>query len=133
MHLIVDGFANNVDIMTNKDLMVYELKRLVGIIGMTPVGEPYSIGFPWPDAENEDAISAVCFLKESAVIVHCYPEAKFVFVDVFSCRDFNTGNAYGHIKQMFDMPAASPVLLNRGLDERGFPIPASIDRERRIK
>lgn len=133
MHLIVDGHANNVEIMTDKDRMAYHLKQLVRTIGMTPVGEPISIGFPWPGGEEEDAISAVCFLKESAIMVHCYPEAKFVFVDVFSCRDFNTGNAYGHIKQMFDMPAAKPLLLDRGLDGDGFPIPASINRNRKVE
>jgi len=129
MHLIVDGLAKNVELMTDKARLSEYMKALVEATGMTVFQEPIVVGYPWPGSTDTDALSAICFLKESAVMVHSYPEQSFVFVDVFSCRAFDVGKIYGHIKRAFDMPDAKCVVLERGIDETGKCVPATIIRK----
>jgi len=131
MHLIVDGKAKNIWLMTDKALLSGYIRALVEATGMTVFQEPIVSGYPWPGSTDTDALSAVCFLKESAVMVHCYPEQSFVFVDVFSCKEFDVGKIYGHIKRAFEMDDAKCVVLERGVDaETGQCVPATVKRNK---
>lgn len=129
MHIIVDGKAECVELMTDKESLTQWLKGLAEAAGMTVFQEPIVVGYPWPGSTDTDALSGVCFLKESAITVHSYPEQGFVFVDVFSCKEFDVGKIYGHIRRGFDMITAKCVVLERGVDpETGECVPAAVVR-----
>ena len=92
---------------------------------MTVVGDPICQGFPWPGSDNEEALSAVCFLAESSITVHCHPDNRFVFVDVFSCKDFDVDDVRCCIQRAFDMDRGRLLLLKRGVDPNtGDCVPA---------
>jgi S-adenosylmethionine/arginine decarboxylase-like enzyme len=60
------------------------LPHIAADMGMHPVGEviiqPYS---HWP----EDSPSAVLFIEESAIVVHCYGEKKYIEILLHSCKE----------------------------------------------
>lgn len=119
MHVIVDGKARNRTLMTDKERMCAYLRELADVVGMTIFGEPVVVGYPWPGSQDADALSAVCFLAESSIVVHTYPEKHFAFVDVFSCKDFNSDRVYNYIRRSFVMDDPKLIILARGLDGEG--------------
>jgi S-adenosylmethionine/arginine decarboxylase-like enzyme len=72
------------------------LEALVDSINMTK--GPY---FEWGSDKNEndnphpkaEGISAVQFLEESAVVGHFLDEIEKVYLDIFSCKEFDTYEA----------------------------------------
>lgn len=88
MHLILDGYCWNYDVMTNPEDLKRWLKACAAACGMEAVGEATIMNYPWPGRKGT-ALSAVQFLGESAITIHTYPEFNFVFLDVFSCKDFD--------------------------------------------
>lgn len=128
MHLIVDGCAENVGIMTDGVLMKEWLGNIVKLAGMTPFGEAYVQGFPWPGSEDWTALTGFQPLMESGLSIHCWPEKKFVFIDLFSCNEFDWAKILGHIVRSFQMRKPTVMLLDRGIDPDGDIIPARLRR-----
>ena len=127
IHLIVDGESRNIKLMTDQVAMKNYLQALAAVAEMNVVSEPVVAGYPWPGSKDNTALSAVCFLAESSITIHCYPEKKYAFVDVFSCKNFKIRLVFTHIKKAFDMPNGKMVLLNRGLDDQtGECVPAKV-------
>ena len=52
MHLIVDGQAKNLNLMTDKAKMSNYLRTLVEATGMSIFQEPIVVGYPWPGSTD---------------------------------------------------------------------------------
>ena len=128
MHLILDGHVENVELMTDKALMKAWLAETVEKAGMTCFGEAFIYGFPWPGSVDWTALTGFQPLMESHCSIHCWPERKYVFSDLFSCKDFNDKKLVRHIKRSFKMDkSAVPLVLDRGIDSRtGEIIPTKV-------
>ena len=123
MHIILDGYAKNQNLLMLDSLLRDWLIKTAKLIGMTVYGEPVVVDFPWPGS-NYTALSAICFLGESSIVVHTYPEFNFVFIDVFSCKDFDCDNLEGNICRDFGIAMPHVLQLQRGIRHRKI-IPAS--------
>ncbi len=128
MHLIIDGKAGNSELMVNPDLMREWLQRTVRLIGMTPFGEPYIQGYPWPGSTDSKALTAFQPLKESGLSIHCYPEREYVFIDLFSCVGFDVNGVVSFIMRSFQMCKAKVLVLDRGV-EHGMAVAATLKDE----
>lgn len=127
MHLIVDSAAENVALMTSKPLMREFLREAVAEAGMTPFGGAYIQGFPWPGSADWTALTAFQPMMESGLSVHCWPERKFVFIDLFSCAEFDVERVVVYITRAFRLTAPTKVIvLERGIGKNGEIIPASV-------
>ncbi len=125
MHLIIDGNARNKHLMTTVPVLRNWLLLLAEKAGMRVHGTPMVTAYPWPGSADSSALSGVCFLEESSITVHCYPEQEHVFVDVFSCQDFNCEEVAAFVRETFDMPTPQSLLLQRGV--KGLrPIPTTV-------
>lgn len=124
--MLVDGTALNTHLMRNPVAMKLFLRKLAAVAEMHVVGMPVPQAYPWPGTADREALSAVCFLAESSITVHCHPEREFVFVDIFSCKDFDEDGVKWCVANSFAMPEPSVLILDRGIDDNGECIPASI-------
>jgi len=130
MHLIIDGVSSNIQLMTTQALIYRWLYDAVKIADMSPEGEPVIKSFAWPGSTDSDAISAYQFIKESGIAVHCYPERQFVFIDVFSCKEFDLERMIDHIIKQFKIKQPRVVILRRGVDmNSGKIIPATFESQ----
>lgn len=84
------------------------LIRLVDKLGMRLMGEPHVYIVEEEVArlggelfQDEGGITAVAVLSTSHVSVHCWPLRQLAIADVFSCRDFDIGDATGHFVESF--------------------------------
>lgn len=131
MHLIVDGYCRNQELLENKVLLRDWMIGTAKQTGMTVFGEPQVVDFPWPGSAAT-ALSGVCFLGESSIVVHTYPEYSFVFIDVFSCKEFEWGLVAETIARDFEMESPSILILDRGVSKEGI-IPVRLRRGASMK
>jgi len=123
MHVIIDGRSKNKELLEQEHLLKAWLIKTAKQIGMTIYGEPVVVDYPWPGSYYT-ALSAICFLGESSILVHTYPEYSFVFIDVFSCKDFDCDMLEGNICRDFKIVNLHVFQLQRGVKD-GKIIPAT--------
>lgn len=119
MHLICEFDARIDYLLTDGEAMKRWLKNLAEAIEMTVQGEIEVRHYPYPNYDSGAAISAVCFLAESSIMIHCCPELKHVGLDVFSCKEFCTDIVLDKIKASFNPESIETLILSRGMDDEG--------------
>ena len=110
MHLILDGYAQDKEFLTNADRISQWLLKVVKEIGMQAMGQPYLVNFGLGAG-----ITGVLIIKESHICIHTWPEFSGLQVDCCSCRSFNAAIFTGSIckEAMIDRPAT--LILQRGV------------------
>ena len=92
--LCLDGVVTlNRECLRDVDFLRGLLPQMVRRVGMMPVGEV--IIQPYAHWEGT-APSAVLFMEESSVTVHCYPEADYIEITLHTCAPISEP---GHIVQ----------------------------------
>jgi len=138
-HLTIDASECNVRKLGSISLVYDILRELPKMIGMTIMTLPY-VG-KWKDvwAESE-GISGFVMIAESHISIHTFPEQKYVFIDVFSCKKFNTEKAKEYLIEMFNAKKIIFKVIKRGLDfprnrelENNIFCPANAGRLSRLK
>ena len=120
MHLIVDGYCSNKELLADGDKLRLWMAEITKVLGLLTFGEPRVLDYPFPGREGT-ALSAVLFLGESSMTVHTYPEFSFVFIDIFHCSSFDANKALDWIAESFKMQSSRTMLLKRGIDADGQP------------
>lgn len=69
-------------------------------IKMTKVAEPQVFKYNAKNA-GEWGVSGVVLIAESHISIHTFPEKEHVFVDIFSCKKFDTDLAKEEIMKVF--------------------------------
>jgi S-adenosylmethionine decarboxylase len=115
MHLIIDGFGANRKMLESEDIIHDLLDRYPAQIGMTKVAPPQV--FKYIGSKPEDwGISGFVLIAESHISIHTFPERRYVNIDIFSCKDFDSEYATQELKTIFEFEEIQNYLLNRGLE-----------------
>ena len=99
-HLMLDFFTNSPNL---NDIPFWEdlLRRLVSEIRMIPLSSPLVVQANCTNEEwnppNATGLSGFIVLAESHVSFHTFVEARFVFLDVFSCKEFSESRLLGFL------------------------------------
>lgn len=115
MHLIIDGFGSNRELLESEDLVYQFLDDYPAQIGMTKVAPPHV--FRYIGSKPQDwGISGLVIIAESHISIHTFPERCYVNIDVFSCKDFDAEQAIQDIQAKLELTKLRSYLLNRGLE-----------------
>lgn len=115
VHLMLDLSTCNQDRLTNQEFVYDILNKLPDLIGMTKMGLPSAV--KWLDkGAAVPGISGFVMIAESHISVHTFPEKDYVFVDVFSCRGFDTEKAAQFFIDSFEAKKVTKNEIKRGLD-----------------
>ena len=115
MHLIIDGFGANRKMLESEDMIYDLLDRYPSQIGMTKVAPPQV--FKYIGSKPEDwGVSGFVLIAESHISIHTFPERRYVNIDIFSCKDFDSEYAIQELKAIFEFDEIQNYLLNRGLE-----------------
>ncbi|HSX57681.1 MAG TPA: S-adenosylmethionine decarboxylase [Candidatus Saccharimonadales bacterium] len=115
MHLTIDGFGGNPDLLANVKLVKALLDRYPEEIGMTPISQPHV--FEYRGEKPEDwGVSGFVLIAESHIAIHTFPDHQQVWVDVFSCKGFDTDPAIAPIIEAFELQNHRVHKLERGLE-----------------
>jgi len=115
MELLIDFRCNNQKLMRDEEALGKWMLEVVEEVGMTAFGDPRIENYPFPQQDSV-ALSATLFLGESSITIHTYPEYGAVFLNVFTCKDFDPDKALAFICQTFGVYAGWYYLFRRGVD-----------------
>ena len=82
-------------------------------IGMTKITQPHVFRYEGQIPEDS-GITGVTIIAESHISLHTYPKKSFAFVDLFSCKPFDTEVAKDYIVQFFQSKSPESYLQKRG-------------------
>ena len=115
MHLIIDGFGANRQMLESEELIYELLDHYPSQIGMTKVAPPQV--FRYVGSKPDDwGVSGFVLIAESHISIHTFPERHYVNIDIFSCKDFDPEQAIRELKDRFEPAELKTYLLNRGLE-----------------
>ena len=112
MHLIIDGYGGNSEILRSEEFIYQLLDQYPAEIGMTKISSPYVVRYEGGDPEDW-GISGFVLIAESHISIHTFVERCYVNIDVFSCRDFNTSQVIRDLSNRLQLNETSIHLLNR--------------------
>ncbi|MBI5079005.1 S-adenosylmethionine decarboxylase [Candidatus Saganbacteria bacterium] len=112
--------------LADMDLIFNTLDVFPQKIGMTKIMPPYV--FKYVGKVPEDwGISGVVLIAESHISIHTFPDKKHAFIDIFSCKNFDTDYARQELLKIFEANQHKVTLLNRGVE-----FPKNIRRAARL-
>ena len=112
MHLIIDGFGKNKDILQDENFIYDLLFAYPDKIGMTKISDP--IVFRYSGSKPEDwGVSGLVFIAESHISLHTFVERKFINIDVFSCKDFDAERIMDDMRDKFGLTRMRSCLVRR--------------------
>ena len=112
MHLIIDGYGRNAELLQSEEFIYRLLDEYPAEIGMTRISEPQVIRYTGGDPE-EWGISGFVFIAESHISIHTFVERCYVNIDVFSCKDFDADRAIKDLRERLELNEMRIHLLNR--------------------
>jgi len=116
-HLTIDVKNASKEKLSDINLHFDFLMNLPKMIGMTPITQPYV--FPYSGLVPEDkGITGFQVIAESHISIHSFQEKGWCFIDVFSCKPFDTDKAIEYVKSIFGDSDTVVSLVERGI---GFP------------
>lgn len=114
-HITIDLKGCPKEVLSNYDLHFEYLKKLPGLIQMTPITQPYV--FPYSGLVPSDkGITGIVIIAESHLSIHSFEEKGYSFIDIFSCKDFDTERAIQITLDMFKPESYEINTVKRGLD-----------------
>jgi S-adenosylmethionine decarboxylase len=112
MHLIIDGYGSDSQIMQDEQFIHDLLDSYPANIGMTKIAGP--VVFRYVGAKPEDwGISGIVFIAESHISLHTFVERCYINIDVFSCKDFNAEKVVRDLVDKFQLTSFNSRLVNR--------------------
>lgn len=103
------------------------LNYTVEFLGMKKLCEPVVVKHE-PAKKQERGITGFVIIAESHVSIHTYPEKSLMFVDIFSCKEFDTEKAASVLEKFF-----SPEKIEKSTSFRGSYNPEIGSRPETIK
>lgn len=88
-HLILDCYQCSDEKLDNIDACYRFLDELVDVIGATKQTQPYVFRTP-EEFKGKEGLSGWVPIVESGISIHTLTESRFVTVDVYSCKEFDT-------------------------------------------
>ena len=115
MHLVIDGYGGDTAFLEDADAIYKFLDEYPDAIGMTKITPPHV--YTYVGQKPEDVgVSGFVLIAESHISIHTFPKRRYVNIDVFSCKDFDTQKALGELRAMFALESVRSWTLERGLD-----------------
>ena len=115
MHLTIDGYGGDREQLSSESLVSSLLERYPGEINMTKITAPFVYRYVGEKPEDW-GVSGFVIIAESHIAIHTFPDHGYVWVDVFSCKEFETDVAVDSIVDAFGLTHITSHVLPRGLE-----------------
>jgi S-adenosylmethionine decarboxylase len=126
MHLIVDGYGSDPQLLQDEGFIYGLLDRFPDQIGMKKVTPPFV--FRYVGTKPEDwGLSAFVLIAESHITVHTFVEKRLVNMDIFSCKEFDAVDVVRKLKNEFKLTRVRSYTLRRGLEYPDFGQPLEME------
>ena len=110
-HLLLDCRGMNDNVEDEKIIKKF-VKELVDRIDMIAVGDPLVKYFP-PKPDPKSGWSIVQLIVTSTIVCHFMDQSREAYIDVFSCKKFEPGDAEAVVREFFEPEHIKSHFLNR--------------------
>lgn len=114
-HQILDVGGCAKALMSDRQNVYLWITNLVKAIDMEPIGEP-RIEYTAAHDINKAGFTAVQIIVTSSIVAHFIDATGQIYIDVFSCKKFNTDVVKHSIKQYFRAEKMREFFLTRQAD-----------------
>ena len=112
-HLIIDlKGCKNLERLSDKRFIESFLLELVRIAKMKAITKPNVLYYEHEDRE-ESGVTGFVIIAESHVSVHTYPFKESLYLDLFSCKIFDSKKITDYIKETFQPEIMTDRLIKR--------------------
>jgi len=118
MHLIIDGYSRNPNLLQSEEFIYQLLDRYPAEIGMTKISPPHVLRYVGAKPE-EWGISGFVMIAESHISIHTFVEMRYVNLDVFSCKNFDADQAIKDLSNKLQLTEVRTHLLDRDMASLG--------------
>lgn len=144
--------SDSLDIVSSREEMSQYLEDVTRITGMTLVFPPFALKFPFAgethrllhDLDKEgttspvinefrqhiqnrntqgSGVSAMSMWLESHCTLHSWPEERYISIDLFSCKNFDTAPVIEYTTDFMKLSKTNIIIVKRMMDS-----PAIIER-----
>ena len=116
LHVTIDASGCNKRKLSSVTLVYDILNKLPDRIGMTKMTLPYVVKWLDKFSHGAEGISGFVMIAESHISVHTFPDQDYVFMDVFSCKEFDAELVIKHLTEAFEATKYKKNILKRGVD-----------------
>ena len=114
IHLMFDAYDCDVKSLEDANLLYNLLEKLTKDLGMKPMIKPYIVRTPGNDKRDPGGWSGFILIEESHISFHTFVRRKFVTVDIYTCKSFDTDLAIKELKEYFKSEKAETIIEVRG-------------------
>jgi len=101
VHLMLEAYDCDPKVLNDANVVYNVLNNLPAKIHMTKMTLPYVVFTPGNDKKDPGGWSGFVIIQESHISLHTFVKRRFVTVDVYSCKEFDTDVAVAYFKKMF--------------------------------
>ncbi|MFC1725861.1 adenosylmethionine decarboxylase [candidate division KSB1 bacterium] len=112
-HLLLDLNKCNPDKLKDLDYIFNLLNDLPEKINMTKITQPYVFKYSGLVPEDK-GITGFVVIAESHISIHTFQDKEYVFVDIFSCKDFDYNYAKDIMIEAFESKEPNWKVSMRG-------------------
>jgi len=116
LHVTIDASGCDKQKLASYSLVYDILNKLPAKIGMTKMTLPYVCKWLDKFADGTEGISGFVMIAESHISIHTFPDQDYAFMDIFSCRNFDTDKAIKYLIGAFGVKKYETHVLKRGMD-----------------
>lgn len=116
LHVMIDASGCKKEKLISQELVYDILNELPAEIEMTKISLPYVCKWLDKFSKGTPGISGFVMIAESHISIHTFPDQDHVFVDIFSCKNFNAEKAIKYILDAFEATKAEKNIIKRGLN-----------------
>jgi len=114
MHLMFDAYDCDPSVLDDANVLYNLLDGLPAKLGMRPMIKPYIVRTPGNDKRDPGGWSGFVLIEESHISFHTFVRRKFVTVDIYTCKSFDTERATKELKEFFKTDNAETHVEIRG-------------------
>ncbi len=124
MHVIIDGYGGDPEQLADENVVRVILEQYPAQMGMTKITQPTVVRYKGTKPEDW-GVSGYVMIAESHISLHTFPERNLIWVDIFSCKDFDAAPVLEDLKRRFRLREMEVKMLERGLEaQSGEGVPA---------
>lgn len=112
-HLMLDCYGCNKEKLSDMDMIFDTLDKFPAKIGMRKIMPPYVFKYHGV-VPDEWGVSGVVLIAESHITIHTFPDKQHAFIDIFSCKEFDTNYAINYMTNLFEAKEHEIQLSSRG-------------------
>jgi S-adenosylmethionine decarboxylase len=113
MHLIIDlKGCRNLERLSDKRFIENFLLELVEIAKMKAITKPNVLYYEHEEKE-ESGVTGFVIIADSHISIHTYPFKESLYLDLFSCKIFDSRKIISYVKGIFRPGSIADRLIKR--------------------